>query len=349
MGGQALKNCVTRRYEADEYDVLTHEVASILIAKGVTCTRIPSYFSKESHGDLDMLVKSETLPANWDKKIVEWFEPKELVKNGNVISFEYQEFQIDLISVPEEDWLSSFLYYSFNDASNLIGRVAHSLGLKLGYDGLSYNFTEDTWHFRNVILLKDYKDILPVLGYSYERYQQGFDTLEDIFKFVVSSPFFRKSIYALENRNNAARTRDKKRRTYMEFLKWLENYEETKEQRFYNGVHQEDALPYLMREIPSFRNIYDETMSDWADAKEFKKRYNGSLVTEWTGLKEKELGEFMKWNKDFAGVDKLKHTVLKLNAEVVKDWTIHFHDKWAEIHGKQRVKPAVYGNPNYGR
>ncbi len=338
MGGQALKNCTTRRYQSDEYDVLTHEIASKLINNGIICTRIPSYFSKESHGDLDLLVKSETLPANWAEKIVEWFQPKEYVKNGNVLSFEYREFQVDLVVTPEEDWLSSFQYFAFNDLGNLCGRIAHSMGLKLGHDGLTYKFFGDNERhlFKEISLLKDWKDILPVLGYSYERYTEGFDTLEDIFKFVVSSPFFNKSIYALENRNHAARTRDKKRKTYTDFLTWLESCKETPAQRFgtcipsMNVEGKDKWLKYLFKEIPNFEQQYKTTQEELKQHNEYKKRFNGELVTTWTNLSGKDLGSFMKWLKETREQVRWKKDMITMNPVLVEGFVKYWFEKYKE-------------------
>jgi hypothetical protein len=188
--------------------------------------------------------------------------------------------------------------------------------------------------FREIKLLDDWEQILPVLGYSWERYQQGFDTLEDIFEFVVSSPFFNKSIYALENRNHAARTRDQKRKTYMEFLKWIESYRETPPQRFgtcYEANNVEGKgkwLPYLFKQIPGFENEYDAAALAYSASIVFKSSFNGSLVTQWTGLQGKELGQFMKWFKAYYGEDKIKRDVLKMNPDLVQGWVEHFVEKF---------------------
>lgn len=332
MGGQALKNCKTRRYDPQEYDDLSFEVAKRLIDAGITCTRIPSYFSKESHGDLDMLVKSETLPPNWTHKIVDLFAPEEYVKNGNVLSFEFKEFQVDLIATPEENWLSSFQYFAFNDLGNLLGRLSRSIGVKLGHDGLTYYFYADkTQVFKEITLLKDWKDILPVLGLSYERWSEGFETLDDIFDFVLQSPFFHKDIFALENRNHAARTRDKKRKTYTDFLKYIENWEHTPAQVFEREVSGSDNtfyLPYLFEKIPSFKEQWYATHEELQKEKVFKERFNGNLVREWTELDGKELGNFMQWLKANTEPERFKKDIITLNPVCVPRLIEYYFEKW---------------------
>ena len=334
MGGNALKNCTTRRYQVEEYFKLLEEVSQKFAEHfGKNIWPLAAYRSKESFGDMDILIESEGLPSDWVQQLVKLFGSKEYVKNGNVLSLEYKEFQLDFIVTPRENLYSSIFYFAFNDLGNLIGRVAHSMRMKLGHDGLSFNWRVDTYQFRNIVLLKDWQAILPVLGYSYERYAQGFDTLEDIFKFVVSSPFFNKDIYLLHNRNHTSRVRDSKRKTYMDFLKWIEDYEETDKQRQTANMVQQEGyekalwLPYLFENIEGFEKTYNAVQVEWNQAVEFKRRFNGELVKQWTGADGKELGLFMKYIKQECG-ERLQKDICTMNPEVVEAYVKYFYDKY---------------------
>lgn len=340
MGGNALKNCTTRRFQAEEYYTLEHEVLEMLSDVFIISRIKPilAYRYKESMGDMDVLVESDCIPNNWMDLLKKKFQPKETLKNGNVFSFEYKECQIDLVLTKKEEFESSYQYFNYNDLGNLCGRVAHSMGLKLGHDGLTYKFfgANERHLFKELKLLDDWKDILPVLGYSYERYEQGFYTLENIFEFVVSSPFFNKSIYALENRNHAARIRDKKRKTYMEFLTWLEGYEETGEQKFVGGAvkfehNKSDWLQYLFGVIPSFKEQYDATVKECAQAQEYKKRFNGDLVSAWTGLEKQELGRFMAWLKSYKNQERWKKDIVTLNPVLVEGLVVYYFEMWKKL------------------
>ena len=169
------------------------------------------------------------------------------------------------------------------------------MGLKLGHDGLSYNWRVDTYQFRNEILLTEFKDILPVLGYSVPRYNRGFDSLEEIFEFAASSRFFNKDIFLLHNRNHASRIRDVKRKTYMEFLDWLETKNDLPV--YPKAQDKAEWLPYLLQQIEGFEELWNKVQTEWCDAMDYKRRFNGDLISEWTGLKERPLGEFIKWLK----------------------------------------------------
>lgn len=336
MGGNALKNCTTRRYSRDEYFDLEAQVLSKLkiIFPESQPHAIKAYKSKESFGDMDVLIDSELLPSDWVDSVCYSFYPKEHVKNGNVLSFEYKEFQTDLIVTDPSEMQSSMNYFAYNDLGNLLGRIAHSMGLKLGHNGLSYNWRIDTYQFRNVVLLTDFRDILPVLGYSYERYAQGFDKIEDIFDFVVSSRFFNKDIYLLHNRNNTSRTRDRKRKTYMEFLDWLEGYKENYEQIQITAMRKQEEydkslwLPYLFEAIQGFKETYKEVQAEWDLEVLFKTRYNGDLVKQYTGLDGKELGSFMKWMKAEYSAERLKKDICAMNPTLVEGWVKWYKGKF---------------------
>jgi hypothetical protein len=329
MGGLALAHC-TRRFEAGEYYEVADQALQIL-ERLYPCAKvrvIKAYRDKPSFGDLDILIESEYLQPFWIDRVSEAFNSKDSTKNGNVLSIEFREMQVDIIATKSDEFESSYQYFNYNDLGNLVGRVAHSMGLKLGHDGLTYKFMgAERYVFKEIKLLDDWEDVLPVLGYDWNRYKQGFDTLEDLFEFVVSSPFFNKAIYALENRNHAARTRDSKRKTYMEFLTWLEDYEETDIQL---GAKYADRLDYIGNKVPSFWEQYDATVAEFEQAQEYKKRFNGELVSQWTGLEKQELGKFMAWLKGYKEQTRWKKDVVSLNPILVEGLVKYYFEKYNE-------------------
>jgi hypothetical protein len=303
MGGNALKNCVVRRYLDKEYkqiDMDTRYSLRLLFPKSRVLS-VLAYKNKENFGDLDILLCSENLPSDWVETVVKWFKPKEYVKNGNVLSFEHRQFQVDLIVTKPEELMTSYCYFAYNDLGNLLGRLANSIGLKLGHDGLSYIWKCDTYEFHKEVISTDWEEICKLLDVDYVVYQQGFDTLEDIFKFVVKSCFFHSETFLLENRNNYARTRDKKRKTYQEFLKYIEGCEHTNLQRVHQIARELSGkkvfLAYIFNNVKGFKETYTRVNAEWEKQTEFKKRFNGDLVKSWTGLDGKALGEFMLFMK----------------------------------------------------
>ena len=328
MGGNCLKDCTTRRYEAEEYYALEQIVLKKLtqLFPFPVISPIASYRNKKSFGDMDILISSEFITEYMIESITDEFQPRGMFKNGNCLSFEYKQFQIDLIATGEENYQASKNYFAYNDLGNLCGRLAHSIGLKLGHDGLTYNYMGGMQLVKNIKLSTNWEDILPVIGLSYERYVEGFDNLEDIFKFVCSSPLFRKDIFLLENRNHTSRVRDSKRKTYMRFLQWLESpsykgCESTKR------LSKEEWLPYIQKNVKGFSEAYGKVEREHSEYQKYKRRYNGKIVSELPGLTSKALGKFMQWVVQYYGKG-LQQDICAMNPDCISSWIVHMHKKY---------------------
>ena len=57
---------------------------------------------------------------------------------------------------------------------------------------------------------------------------------------------------------------------------------------------------------------------------EFKKRYNGEIVSQLTGLTGKELSLFMRWMKDTQDQLRMKKDIINLNPELVPRWILYW-------------------------
>lgn len=144
----------------------------------------------------------------------------------------------------------------------------------------------------------------------------GFGTLEDIYSFVTDSHYFCKEIFALENRNHAARVKDEKRSTYTSFLEYIKDRQYDNQPEF--------SMEQVFDAFPELQERLTEVEKEYAAQKEFKTRYNGLLVSEVTGLQGKELGLFMKYVKEyFAG--SLEGVINALNPVVIERFVAHMY------------------------
>ena len=128
MGGNALKNTKTRRYNKDEYLSVANYVVTNLLTNELTIVDvapIESYREKETFGDLDVLYSTiDDLCITIDQ-IKKLFSPNQIVKNGDVISFDYKELQVDLILSKKDVYEYAFNYFLGSDLGNLIGKLFH--------------------------------------------------------------------------------------------------------------------------------------------------------------------------------------------------------------------------------
>lgn len=302
MGGQALKNTPTRRYQPAEYEALKTEVLALLQADFPErkMAAIPAYRSKASFGDLDILFEQTDLSLDLAQYLQQRFQPKELVRNSHVLSFEFREFQIDLIGSTSTDFDISLHYFSWNDLGNIVGRLYHKMGFKYGHDGLHFLFKADNYQFGELCLSKDIEQILAFANLSPERFLAGFDTLEEIFRYASSSSFFNKDIYLLENRNHASRIRDRKRPTYNALLTWLETQGDLPAYPWASIKEQggrQAKIEFIQRAFdffPEFEQHYRAMQHEFEVWQSVREKFNGRLVQAWTGLENQALGECMQ-------------------------------------------------------
>jgi hypothetical protein len=215
MGGKALKilGIETERKSTSEH--LRIESTLIPIISELFKTEVKGvkfYRNKESHGDLDLLILNNGNLGDIYEKLKS-FGP--IHKNGNVYSFEYDKYQIDLILQTDENWVFCDSFFNYDPCGNLIGKISHKFGLKFGFSGLVYPFRAFSGRLtQNIIISKDTEKIFKFLGLDYDKYTEGFNTVEEIFDWIVSSKYFCGENFLMENLNHIDRKRNKKRKTY---------------------------------------------------------------------------------------------------------------------------------------
>lgn len=332
MGGNAL-NFKTRRVSNLEYETLKEEIVSIFkkLYPNAQIKPLNNYRNKQDFGDIDFIVKKENGLRYSFPEIKKALGSKDYNLNSDSWSFDYKDFQVDFNFHESENWESSCFYYEWGDMGNLLGRISHKMGLKFGHKGLSYVVRWKCHPFSEIVLTKSAMEILPFLGLSYERYSQGFDSLEDIYEFVSSSIFFNPDIYLLENRNHHSRTRDRKRPMYTQFLKWCANKEELN--HFIFNKDKSYFFNYIESFFPGFKARLQEEEKKISELEKFKEIYNGDIVSSITGFQGEQLGIFMsKFVKDFGGKEKFQKQAVDNGAEWVILTISNFYEKNDRFH-----------------
>lgn len=287
MGGNAFPG-KTRRYAADEYYTLVNKLTPVVEGFASRAVAIPAYHSKESFGDLDMLytpsrVVDESLLSNS-------FETTDLFHNGDVWSLVHGDFQVDLIHTPVHEFDYALKYFGYNDFGNLCGKLAHKFGLKHGHDGLKYVVRSADHVLGEIVLTLDPTVTFDLLDIKYP--EDGFNTLEDIFRCVTASKVFSSEMFAFENMNHIARIRDKKRSTYTAFLQYIADHPELPVLEF--NRDKTVYLPMIFERFPHAKPKFDELWAKKHLLERAREKFNATLVTEMTGLQNKELGEIMR-------------------------------------------------------
>jgi hypothetical protein len=310
MGGNALKEFDSKRLPANRHaelsSALKGALENLMSHLGVNgqAGMIPSYREKPDHGDIDVVLPTKLRKVSTDAKIGAALAesmsttPWPFKANGGVVSYgiplpEGGVFQVDLIYLPEEEVDFAVKYFAWNDVGNLIGRIAHKMGLRFGHNGLHMPLRDGNYLFDTLVVTRDFDEAMTFLGFDAARWNEGFNDLESIFEFTVNNNRFAHKLYLLEERNHTARVRDKKRPTYTKFLKWLEEHPE-KDSGFEWPEDKNFWLPDIFKAFPDMEAKWIKANEKLARAQAIKQKYNGNRVTELTGLTNKELGVFIK-------------------------------------------------------
>lgn len=298
----------------------------------------PRFFqSKESFGDMDVILSMEGFNQNMREYIEETFKPNEIFHNGNAWSFDYKELQIDFITCAPEDYDSNHHYLAFNDLGNFMGRIAQKMGLKYGQEGLWYNHFHNGQKVGRIPVSKDYPRIFAHLDLDYNRWVEGFDSLEEIFEFVMTSKYFSADQFQLDQLNKINRERNAKRKSYMTFLEYIDHLEPNEEGKAAMEHHKENLVEIvsevfpesnIKREIKRFE--YEASENAYASAK-----FNGGMVMAKYGLKGKDLGTAMNNFKEAIA----KNTLHSYNQCIIQ-WSEEMLWDYFEQYNSEILKPT---------
>jgi len=312
MGGKLLPsvwNLPEKRLTNDEYHSFQKRILeklSRIFPSEWKLGSAPAIKLKESHGDLDIICgydtfSGRTVPDLENTLIGEFKCP--IHRNSNVRTFPVDGFQVDVTFTPMDEFQSSIDYSSWGDASNLVGRIAHKFGLHHGHTGLSFwirqsffdhsiGFIDNDHIMQKVILTRDFSEILPLLGFDYDQWKNGFNTNEEVYEWVARSKYFSPEIFSFENLNHINRVRNKKRQMYAGFVEWLShNSWKYKEYVFQNREYYifdwSEKFPSLTDAIRTNKIIFTQN-------EKFKEKLNGHLVMELLNISDgKEVGRIM--------------------------------------------------------
>lgn len=326
MGGRALNNygITTVRKTTDEFNRIADNITQkINHDLGIETSIVKCYHNKETHGDLDILLKIDNIIYNKNVNLKEYvkntFNPNAIHNNGGVFSFDYDQFQIDFIPIKESNWETAKVYFSYDPLGNAMGKTFHKLNLSYGWDGLKYkyrNFNGRNSH--NILISKNPQKIFEFGGYNYNRYLNGFDDIEEIFDFIIDGEYFNSDIFRMENLKHIDKKRNRKRKSYHEFLKYI-NDNNIKSKHEFNK-DKSIYLPLINDFFPeaNFYNKLKELDEKNELNKKVNEKFNGNIIMNLIpSLSGKELGNFITEFKNSLG-DDYKNKIVNMSEEDVK-------------------------------
>lgn len=318
MGGHALDTISPDRLERSKYLILEQEVIN-KIKEIIDIWYVPRYFNdKGTFGDLDILYYSEDKDIK--NKIVELLESKEQVKNANIFSCAYNEFQVDFIKTDPKyiECYKCFLDYS--SYGEILSKMFKKHELKYKHNGLYIKvyYNNDTSKLiTEICLTQDSKKVFEYIGLNYEQFKNGFETKEEMFEYLINCKYFTKETFINDNLNKIQRKKEKVRPIYKAFIEYIKNKKYAVNEHV--NYCKNNKTEFLLQVIKDFNkeDIFNEENKKYQDQITIRNKFNGKIVSEITQLIEKELGKFIAIFKGmYENFDKY---VLENNSEQIKN------------------------------
>lgn len=133
MGGKALKQTFTERKTTPVFLDITNRLLPKLEEIFDTELYVLKFYrTKPDHGDMDILMKvnkdfHKKYPRGIREVIQSTLNPNQIVVNDGTTTFDFEQFQIDLIPVKEEIWESTKFWMDYDPSSNLLGKLFRSI------------------------------------------------------------------------------------------------------------------------------------------------------------------------------------------------------------------------------
>jgi len=298
MGGHALDKLgiKTERKSTKELYIIFDKLNRYFSKFDTTIPRF--YRNKKTHGDLDILIKVSSNEIIYNI-VKDRINPDGLIVNDNIITFDYDNCQVDLICIKEDIWESAKIYYLYDPLPNLFGKTAHGFGLRFGMDGLFYKFIGKGGTNTHVIkLTTNPRKIFEFLGFDYDRFEEGFDNVTDIYEFIVNGKFYDKEMFKPENLIAVDRKRSMNRPSYRAFLE----YSKSTTSNFTFDKNKNVYIDYIDENFPGFKeklNVYIERDNMIDPRKKFREAISnhkpGKLLGTIIGYYTKSKDDFNKF------------------------------------------------------
>jgi len=174
--------------------------------------------------------------------------------------------------------------------------------LKYSESGLffAYQRTKETGYKSDLFVSADWKKILTFLGIRYEKWLSGFDSLEEMFDWVVESPYFDSKPY-LDPDPRVIKRLCGSRTTVRKFIEYIGRRKINHEFTYEAG--RKDCVDMIEDHFPgsnlASKVQQEQQQEELAEQRKnedalVKAKFNGKLVMEWIPeLQREALGRFM--------------------------------------------------------
>lgn len=286
MGGRLFNK--SKVLFLEEYTNIREEIGK-LISSSHWITPIEYLKSKISFNDIDIPVVVKD-PYNFDdefNEILAKLQPSEV----SGYSILYKGAQVDFIPIAQDSLSSELLVLNIPVFHIILGKLARRYGVRLTKTGVTMTIKYDGEQ-ETINITRTAQQTLELFQLDIARYYEGFNNVEEVFDYIMSSPYY-SSEWAeavAAHGNSKDRSNDAKYNCWTE----LAAYTPFKESK-YSGICNIIDTMETYNITPSVKDTL-EKLQDISRFKAVKRTvFNGFVIGDITGLKGKELGDFMRY------------------------------------------------------
>jgi len=257
--------------------------------------RIPRWYGdKVDFGDLDVIVAREAW-AEGGEAVMGQLGIVERKSMGRLQSTVYDGLQTDFFAVGADEVECMYTFMCFNDLGNLIGRLCRRFGLQWGEDGLAYVYRRERHESYKALLpvTRDFARVCGLLQLDHAAWGAGFANLEEMFAWVIASPYFSVAPYLDDVKGGLAQRAKKQRPTIERFMAFLRERGVTARPVFEDRNAYAPMVAFAFPEARLDRQLARERAKE-ERARTVAAKFSGTLVMQWRpGVTGKALGELI--------------------------------------------------------
>jgi len=296
MGGHALKNTICKRIDLENYQRIKAHITKSLASEGYVISEITETPGKDSFGDLDLLYWSEQT-HDIHQVITKLFNPNEIVPNGDVHSFDFEQFQIDLIKCTSLQQMAfAKFYFSYGDVGGILGRICSTYGLKFGHDGLHAVLYDNTVYPSNefdvrkthkqILLSESPSQVCEFLGLNWTEYSNGFNNINQIFEWIIKCKYFKVELFTVFNYDNMRRLKFRPM-----YIKFIEHIGINKDKIYRGGQFLDNQQPEAIKFFKK-SDLVEQVAKELEIKKVSHAKFNGNYLVA-KGYDGKQIGKIM--------------------------------------------------------
>ena len=218
MGGKVFQ---TERMSKQQYDFVCDKIKEVVGDLGRITKQL---LDKTDFGDVDLVVYDVD-----EDNVLTKLSNYVLDKNGSSLKLQFDDviFQCDIVLADKEmgNIADVWELHNHGDFYNFVGKMTNVAGFKISCDGsIKFRYSKS----KSVTTSLSIKRLLQLLDINKPVTLEYNMTKAEMFEKIVKSKFFKKEYFDLDNLNNRSRKRQLKRPTYMEFLEYIKDIDDSK-------------------------------------------------------------------------------------------------------------------------